>query len=271
MGSGKLALVAGEGTLPLFILRNLLARGERPLVYALRADYSELDLPGATLLPVKDVNLVKIFASFALRRVKRVLLAGYVPKTMIYGSSLDREADSLVSGLADRNDHALLGAVIQRLEKLGILVLGYESVVPEMIVPLGTVAGPEPSSADLEDVEYGRKILGRLLPLSFGQSLVVSKCAVVAVEAMEGTDRTIRRAGGIVPSGVLVKGMRSDQDRRFDIPVVGGDTLRVMAEAGLSCMAIEAGNGLIVEREYFVSLANELGISVIGVEPCPSS
>lgn len=271
MASGKLALVAGEGLLPVEILDGLIGRGEPPLVYALRQDPSELERPGISVIHLRELNLVKIFASLALRRVKRILLAGYVPKRTIYSDSMDEETSGIVGGLRDRNDHALLGAVIERVEKLGISVVRYDSVVPEMISRMGLIAGPAPMDGDLDDIEYGRSVLGRILPLSFGQSLVVSKRSVVAVEAMEGTDQTVMRAGSISHSGVLIKGMRSDQDRRYDIPVVGLDTLSSMSKAGLSCLALEAGNCLVLGGRSFERLSSELGISVIGVEPCPYS
>lgn len=271
MASGKLALVAGEGLLPVEILKGLIEKGEPPLVYALRQDPSELEMPGISVIHIKELNLVKIFASLTFRRVKRLLLAGYVPKKTIYSDSMDEETSGIVGGLRDRDDHALLGAVIDRVEKLGISVARYDSVVPEMISKMGHIAGPPPMESDLDDVEYGRSILGKLLPLSFGQSLVVSKRAVVAVEAMEGTDQAVMRAGAISRSGIVVKGMRPDQDRRYDIPVVGLDTLRSMSKAGLSCLALEAGNCLILGGSSFSQLSCDLGISVIGVGPCPSS
>ncbi|MCF4150658.1 UDP-2,3-diacylglucosamine diphosphatase LpxI [Dethiosulfovibrio sp. F2B] len=268
---GNLALVAGDGDLPLVILKNLVASGESPVVYAIRSDWQDIEAYGVSVIPVKDINLVKIFGSFLFRRIKRLLLAGYVSKTVIYDDSADREIKGIVAGLDDRNDHALLGAVIDRVEKLGISVLGYDSILPDMIASEGHIAGPEPSPSDLADVDYGRTVLGRLLPLSFGQSLVVCRRSVVAVEAMEGTDETVRRAGGISGAGVLVKGMRADQDRRYDIPVVGRKTLESMSESGLSCLAVEAGNVLIMDREKLSEAASRLGISVIGVASCPSS
>lgn len=271
MALGRLALVAGEGLLPVEILKRLVERGDPPLVYAFRDDPSELELPGVSVIHLKELNLVKIFASFTLRRVKRLLLAGYVPKKTIYSDSMDVESSGIVDKLDDRNDHALLGAVIDRVEKLGISVMGYDSIVPEMMSQKGLIAGPEPSDEDLKDVDYGRSVLGKLLPLSFGQSLVVSRRSVVAVEAMEGTDKAILRAGEISNSGVVVKGMRADQDRRYDIPVVGSETLKSMAASELSCLALEVGNCLILGGASFSQLADKLGISVLGVEPCPYS
>lgn len=271
MTKGKLALVAGDGQLPISILCNLVKKGESPLVYSLgEKNRNDLAAYGVKIIRVEEVNLLKIFASLTLRRVKRILLAGYVPKSVIYGNSMDSETSSIVDELEDRNDHALLGAVINRIERLGMSVVDYESVVPEMIAPSGLIAGPAPSEIERGDVEYGRSVLGRLLPLSFGQSLVVCKKSVVAVEAMEGTDKMVIRAGSISGAGVLVKGMRADQDRRYDIPVVGTDTLRSMYESGLSCLAVEAGNCLILNGEAFAKMAGDLEISVLGIDPCPS-
>lgn len=268
---GKLALLAGEGELPVAVLKGLKKKGEEPLVYSLgRKNRKRLRALCAAVTDLDEFNLAEIFASLAFCRVKRMLLAGYVPKTIIYGDSLDREASAILDALNDRNDHALIGSIISRTENLGIKVVDYESVVPEMMAHTGHIAGPPPSDSDLKDVEYGRSVLGRILPLSFGQSLVVCGRSVVAVEAMEGTDKMILRAGSISGAGVLVKGMRADQDRRYDIPVVGIGTLESMNKSGLSCLALEAGNCIILNGDSFVSMAENFGISVLGVAPCPS-
>jgi len=103
------------------------------------------------------------------------------------------------------------------------------------------------------------------LPLSFGQTLAVYRRAVIAVEAMEGTDMTIRRAGDIVGRGVLVKMMREDQDERYDLPTVGPSTLKNMAEAGLACLAVEAGRTIVLCRKEFSRIAREAGIAVWGI------
>lgn len=271
ISKGKLAVVAGGGLLPLEIIKNLKLKGEDPLIYAFRDDWKKLESSGYRVIPVEKINLIKIFASFKLRRVKKLLLAGYVPKKIIYqNGALDKEAAGLVDNLDDCNDHSLLGAIIEKIEGLGISVIGYEDIVPEMMAIRGHIAGPDVNAASLADIEYGRKILSSTLPLSFGQSIVVSGLSVVAVEAMEGTDATIDRAGEISGSGVLIKGMRADQDRRYDIPVVGVPTLEMMKKAGLSCLAIEGENTIILERNLFCKKACEYGITVMGIEPCLS-
>lgn len=254
------------------ILENLLKNSEVPLVYSLSQDNRpRLKSKAVKVIDLDDMDLVKTFGSLVFRRVKRIVLAGAVPKKIIFKKSQDQETSGILKSLEDRNDHAVLGAVIDRLESLGIKVLDYESVVPEMMVPFGHIAGPSPKPEDLEDADYGRKILGKLLPLSFGQSIVVYRKSVVAVEAMEGTDQMILRSGGISKGGVLVKGLRPDQDRRYDIPVVGPKTLDSMGKSGLTCMALERGNCIVLDIDAFSKKAHSLGISVLGVEPCPSS
>jgi hypothetical protein len=117
----------------------------------------------------------------------------------------------------------------------------------------------------MADIAYARDVAQTLLPLSFGQTLAVHGKAVVAVEAMEGTDQMIKRAGELVNGGILLKMMREDQDERYDLPTVGPSTIRGMASAGLSCLAVEAGKTIVLERDDLARLAREAGIAVWGL------
>lgn len=271
MKSDKLALVAGEGELPLEILRSM-RRAQRslPQVYLLAEDDEPYAKEG---IPVQKINnpmaIAATLAKMRLKGVRRMMMAGRVPKKDIYSKDkLDVGAKSILSDVKDRNDHSLLGGVIRYIEKFGIQVVAYEDVIPEMFAHEGHIAGPLPTDDQTQDCEYGLEILKITLPLSFGQSVVVFRRAIVAVEAMEGTDQAIRRAGGLSGDGVLVKGMRADQDRRYDLPVVGVQTLRVMAEAGLKALFVEAGSVLLLDREQFPKEADSLGICVMGVPAC---
>ncbi len=274
MSRDKLALVAGEGTLPWEILQGLQRRGEpAPLIYTLEGHEELYRSRGYQAQRVENpLAFGLVLSKMRLRGVRRLMMAGRVPKRLMYRrDQMDPQARTALEASKDRNDHALLGGVVKVIESFGISVVGYEDVVPEMLAPQGPIAGPSPSQADLEDCSYGWPILRSLLPLSFGQSIVVADRAVVAVEAMEGTDETVRRAGAIVRKGALLKGIRSDQDRRFDLPVVGRSTLEAMAQSGLKALFVEAGSVLILERPAFERAAADWGIAVWGVESCRSS
>lgn len=269
--SGKLALVAGEGVLPLEILKSLQHSGkELPKVYLLSDNIAEYSALGVRAQAVENPMAVALLLmKMRLQGVRRLMMAGRFPKRNIYSEEkMDSAAKSIMSSVSDRNDHSLLAGVVSYIEKFGIRVVGYEEIVPDLFAPEGHICGPAATLEQLIDCEYGLSILRRLLPLSFGQSLVVSNRAVVAVEAMEGTDSAIRRAAQLSRRGVVLKGIRADQDRRYDLPVVGCSTLRAMSESGLSALFVQAGSVIILEKELFMQEAERSQISVTGVPAC---
>lgn len=271
MNDERLALVAGEGTLPLEILKAMIKKNvPLPKVYLLAEDDAPYLNEGISVHKIANpMAIAMILAKMRLSGIRRLMMAGVVPKKSIYSKDkLDQGAKSILSAVQDRNDHSLLAGVVNYIEKFGIQVMSYEEVIPELLASEGHIAGPAANAEQLQDCEYGLKILRVLLPLSFGQSIVVSNRAIVAVEAMEGTDQTIRRAASLSAYGILLKGMRADQDRRYDLPVVGVQTLRNMAESGLTGLFIEADSVVLLEKEAFIQEANHLRISVTGVATC---
>lgn len=268
----QIALIAGEGTLPVVIASRLTEMGMPPVVYSVREKVGEI-----SKYSLEVVNIVKPDLGFAIndmknRNVKRIIMAGFISKTLVFKPSLfDFTTQKFIAGLIFRDDHSLLGAIVNFLEKSGFEVMSYRDIIPDLLANSGFIAGPKATKGDLADVEYGISICKVLVPLSFGQTVIVNKRSVVAVEAMEGTDATLLRAGSLCSGGTVVKMMRLDQDNRYDIPTVGPDTLRHMAQAKLSCLALHAGWTLIMEPEEFKAVAEKEKISVIGIEPCRSS
>jgi DUF1009 family protein len=262
----SVALVAGEGSLPEEIASRLAARGEKPVVYALREDYGLLDEYAEAVVPVLKAELGASLADMACRGVRRVMFAGYVPKTLIFRPELlDKMAKKLVDSLENRDDHSLLGSIVSVFERAGFEVIGYTDILNDLLAPSGFIAGREPDEAERGDVAYGAEIAKVIAPLSFGQSVIVNRRSVVAVEAMEGTDAAILRSASLCKRGVLVKIIKAGQDARFDIPVVGPQTLRLMDRAGLSCLAVQAGKTLVMSPDEFAASARELGVAVTGI------
>lgn len=262
-----IALIAGEGKLPEEIVHRLIQEGRRPLVYALggnQARFAELDADD--VVPLECPNLEFVLQDMAKRGVHRLMLAGLVPKTLMYRpDNLGRSLGRILENLDSRDDHTLLGAIVSEIEQAGARVLSYKDVIPDLLAPEGFIAGRFPSDVEMADIAYARDVAQTLLPLSFGQTLAVHSKAVVAVEAMEGTDQMIKRAGELVNGGILLKMMREDQDERYDLPTVGLSTVRSMASAGLSCLAVEAGRTIVLERDDLARLAREAGIAVWGL------
>ncbi|GHV53741.1 phosphatidate cytidylyltransferase [Synergistales bacterium] len=262
----KLALIAGEGALPEIIAERLIARGDPPLVYLMRGDISAFTEKGLEARPLLRADIADTLREIAARGARRVMFAGVVPKTLMYRDDMmDDAARGLLASLASRDDHSLLGAIVSLVERAGFEVIGYDDILSDLFAAEGHIAGREPTEAEMDDVRFGADIAGQIAQLSFGQSVVVSARAVVAVEAMEGTDAAVLRAGELSRSGVLVKMMKRGQDIRCDIPVVGAKTLRVMAKSRVSCLALQAGAALILRPEEFGETAEKENIAVVGV------
>ena len=266
------ALIAGEGSLPVEIARRLTDRGTPPVVYSIRENIGELSRYAFDV-----VNMTKPDFGFTIKNmkqhgVKNIIMAGAVSKTLVFKPALfDLTTQRFLAGLLFRDDHSILGAIVDFLEKEGFHVLSYRDIVPDLLAKSGHIAGRHATKEELDDAEYGFSVCRTVVPLSFGQTVIVHKRSVVAVEAMEGTDATLLRAGSLCRGGVVAKMMRLDQDERYDIPTVGPDTLYHMAQAKLTCLALHAGWTLMVEPDEFRRAAEEKSISVIGVEVCRSS
>lgn len=264
----ELALLAGEGLLPVVIAEALSEKGNSPTVLCLGAENPLLKDLADRIVTVPEISIKGLVGLVEGMGCKRLILAGSVPKRLMYGSGqVDRETLEWISSLPSHDDHALLGSIVKLLEAHGLEVVPYRTLITEHLSPEGLIAGREPSATEWKDIRYGIGIGRKVVRFSFGQSLAVRGGAVLAVEAMEGTDEMILRAGRIAPGGVVVKMMRSDQDERFDLPTVGPKTLECMAEAGMACLAVEAARTVILERERFVELAESSGISVTGFLP----
>ena len=262
----RIALVAGAGTLPLEITSRL--KGKIDVIYSLNENLSPCSpgLDGVEVVNMLSPNLGWLLRDLKERGIKELIMAGYVPKRLMYmPEKLDPALLAVIGKLSSRDDHSLLGGIVEAIESQGIKVLSYREVVSDILAPAGAIAGRLPTEEERDDIAWGVNIMKKLLPLSFGQTLVVKGRSVVAVEAMEGTDKTIERAGCLVKGGVVIKMMRPDQDERYDLPTVGPTTLKMMAEGALTCLAVEAGRTIILEKEKTFAIAEESGIALWGI------
>lgn len=261
----ELAILAGEGLLPVAIAKALFLKGTPASVLSLCEPSPILESFAERVVPVPEISVKRIVGLLRAMGTRRLVLAGSVPKRWMYGGGpVDRETIEWISSLPAHDDHSLLGSIVGLLEGQGLEVLSYRSLIPENLAPEGPIAGRQPSVKEWKDIRCGIGIAREAVRLSFGQALAVKSGSVLAVEAMEGTDEMIRRAGRIGPGGVVVKMMRFDQDERFDLPTVGPQTLECMAGAGMACLAVEASRTVILDRERFSELAREYGIAVTG-------
>lgn len=267
-----IGLIAGEGDLPLGIARNLSQKGFPPVVYSFVDCCDGIREFSSGFVRIGSPSLGELSDDVMRRGIDSILLAGRVRKSLMFRPDLmDVVLRDLVAALPVRDDHSLLGAIVAFFESMGIKVLSYREIIPELLAPTGTMAGRDPSAAEMEDVVYGIRIASAIVPLSFGQSVVVRGKSVVAVEAMEGTDAAIERAGRISRGGVVVKMMRTDQDERYDLPTVGTGTLKHMHDAGMTCLAVEAGRTIVLGADLFKESARSWDIAVTGIDPGLSS
>lgn len=263
----SVALIAGEGALPEEIARRMAKGGEAPIVYAMREDCRELAPNAKEVLPLFRTDMKATLGDMMARGVRKIVLAGVVPKKTIFSPAMmDGMARDFLAKLSVRDDHTLLGGIVALFERAGFEVIGYRDILSDLMAVNGPIAGRAPSDLERDDMNYGMNIANAVVPLSFGQTVVVCQKSVVAVEAMEGTDETIKRAGAFCKGGVVVKMIKEGQDERFDIPTVGPTTLRLMADSGLGCLALQAGWTLILHPDEFKAVAEEKNLSVVGVD-----
>ncbi|MBR1673139.1 MAG: UDP-2,3-diacylglucosamine diphosphatase LpxI [Fretibacterium sp.] len=265
-GKAPPALIAGEGALPVAIAQKLAGEGTPPLILTLRDDLDALRPLAGKLVRLRAPSLGRCVREIKSWGAPALIMAGRVPKRVIY--CLPALFDPLTRSVLARSlrdDHSLLGSIVAAFETEGIQVLPYWQILPEFLAGKGRLAERDPTEREIVDVNCGREILRVTLPCSFGQAVAVADGAVVAVEAMEGTDAMIERAGALSGRGSVVKMMRADQDLRYDLPTIGPATLEAMHRAGLTCLAVEAGRTLIVDADDTLSLAGKYGIAVVGI------
>ena len=276
---GPLALICGGGTLPLAVADSVAARGRKILLFPLQGvakpdDYAKRP---HTWLPItKFGKFVRVARAADCREL---VLIGSLVRPSLWNLGLDLTTLSMLPRIAAAyrgGDDFLLSRVARLIEERGFRVLGAHEVAPEILVPRGTLGRIEPVERDKSDIALGLKYLHASGDFDIGQAVVVAGQHVLAVEAIEGTDQMLARVAELrangrlrAPpgSGVLVKAPKPKQDRRFDLPSVGPNTVAAVARAGLAGIAVVAGETIIAEPERVVEAADRAGIFVVGVPP----
>jgi len=267
----RTAVIAGNGRFPFLILEAAREQGIEPVVFAIREEASpELAEHPATTHWLSLGEIAKLLELLDSERIGRVMLAGQVKHVQLYSSiPPDGVVQGALESLERRNTNALIGAFVQMLEARGIEVVDSTLFLKPLIPEAGTLTERPLDSKELADVEYGHEIARQIAALDIGQTVVVADRACVAVEAMEGTDAAIERAAQLGNGRrlVVVKVSKPRQDMRFDVPVVGLATIRVMDRSNARALAIDAGKTLLFERQHLIEEADRCGIAVVAVEP----
>ncbi|MGC2173292.1 MAG: UDP-2,3-diacylglucosamine diphosphatase LpxI [Candidatus Sulfotelmatobacter sp.] len=273
----KLGLIAGNGRFPLLVLDAARAAGYEVVVAAIKEEaFSEIESRGAASVHWLSLGeLSKLIETFQREGVSRAVMAGQVKHKQIFSAIRpDWRLAKLLLSLTTRNTDSLLGAVAKVLAEEGITLENSTGLLEPLLVKSGVLTQRAPSGAELRNIDYGRAVARRLAQHDIGQTVVIAQSACVAVEAMEGTDATIERAGQIMRSLhgdastlnrdlTVVKIAKPNQDMRFDVPVIGVKTVEVMQGAGATCLALDAGKCLLLDGEKILDAANAAGIAVV--------
>jgi hypothetical protein len=208
-----------------------------------------------------------IIRFFKEEGVAEVLLAGGIAKTHFFSRfKPDARALKVLSRLRDKKDDALLRAIAEEIESEGMRVIGPAAYLRRHMAPPGCWSERPPTEKEMKDIRFGWDLAKQMGALDIGQSVVVKDQIILAVEAIEGTDATIRRGAKLGRGGVaVIKVCKPHQDQRFDLPVIGPATIRVLSKAGGGLLAVEAGTTLVMDKEKVVAEANRKGVSLFGI------
>jgi len=273
----KLGLIAGNGTFPFLVLEAARAQGYEVVVAAIKEEaFPEIEAKGAASVHWLSLGeLSKLIDTFKREGVTRAVMAGQVKHKQIFSAiKPDWRLAKLLLSLGTRNTDSLLGAVAKVLADEGIMLENSTGLLEPLMAKSGVSTKRAPSEQERKNVEYGRSVARQLAAYDIGQTVVIAEAACVAVEAMEGTDATIERAGQIMRSVegegsmlnralTVVKIAKPKQDMRFDVPVVGVATIEAMARAGASCLAVDAGRCLMLDGDKIVQAADGAGICIV--------
>lgn len=270
----RLGLIAGNGRFPFLVLDAARAQGHDVTVIATKQEaFKDLDeaaaRAGAAIHWISLGELGKCVSLLKKAGVTQAVMAGQVKHTNIFalggGLKPDLTFMTLMAKLPFRNTDGLIGAVADLLRDNGIELIDSTALLAPMLAPPGVLTARVPTDEEHKDFLFGYKMADAIAGLDIGQTIAVKHRAVVAVEAMEGTDEVIGRAGYLAGPGVrIVKVAKPNQDMRFDVPVVGIATIQAMRVAGASALSIDAGKTLIFDREDVLASANDAGITIVG-------
>jgi len=273
----RLGLIAGNGRFPFLVLDAARARGFEVVVAAIREEaFPEIESHGAAAVYWLSLGeLSRLIETFKREGVQRAIMAGQVKHKQIFSSIRpDWRLAKLLLSLGTRNTDSLLGAVAKVLADEGITLENSASLLEPLLARPGVLTKRAASDQEKKNVEYGRAVARHLAQFDIGQTVVVAETACVAVEAMEGTDAAIERAGQIMGSLepgastlsralTVVKIAKPNQDMRFDVPVIGMKTIEVMHKAGATCLALDAGKCLLLDGDAIITAADAAEIAIV--------
>jgi len=265
----KIGLIAGNRKLPLIFSEAAKKRNYYIVAVAIKGDTS----PKLKALVDKIYWLgldefSSMFEIFKQEGVKKIVMAGQISPQRLFSKEIEKDQDlkDLLLSIKDKKADTIFGAITEKLKESGFELLDSTTFIEDLLPAKGTLTKKEPDFSVWEDIYFGLDLAKAIAYLDIGQTVAVKAKAIVAAEALEGTDNLIRRAGQITKGGfTLIKVSKPKQDLRFDIPVVGLNTVKNLIKAGAKCLAIEAGKTLFIDKEESIELADKKGLCVVVV------
>jgi len=265
----KVGLLAGEGELPVIFADEARKEGTKVIAFAAKGIASPelgshvdkiywLDLSETGKLPLIFFN----------NRIRKLVMLGKIPKSVFFKKDFSKsvEISSLLKDTKNRADDSILRKVSEKTESFGVTFINPADFLSDFMPKKGTLAKREPTAKEWEDIEFGREMARALGKLDIGQTVAVQNKAILAVEAIEGTDETIKRGGQFSKGGMaVVKTIKPNQDPRFDVPTIGIETINSLIKAKAAVLAIEAGKTFFINREESIAKADENGISIVAI------
>jgi UDP-2,3-diacylglucosamine hydrolase len=267
--SKRLGIIAGNGRFPLLVAQEAHRQGCWVVAVAHQGEtLPELEPLVDEFEWIRVGQIGRMINRFQQSGVREVVMAGGITKTRLFTEVRpDLRALALLAKLRTKDDDAILRGLAAELERAGLVVGDSVQYLGALIATSGPMTAKKPTVKEEADVKYGWDVAKAVGRVGIGQCIVVKDKVVLAVEATEGTDETIRRGGRLAHGGaVVVKVSKPGQDQRFDLPTIGPDTVAVMAEAGASVIAVEAGRSLLLDRDDLLRKADGAGIAVVGVD-----
>jgi len=277
----RYGLIAGNGRFPFLVIEGARRSGVSLSVAAIREETDpgiEQEVERLTWVGIGQLG--KMIRFFKSEGVEKAIMAGQVKHVQIFSRAVpDARMLKLLLKLPRRNTTSLIGGIAAELQSEGIDLIDSTYFLQDSLPTVGTLTQRKPNAAESADIEYGLEIAREMARLDLGQTIVVRGKACVAIEAMEGTDATIKRAGELMRGGkearkrlkltsgslTVLKLSKPDQDMRFDVPVVGLPTIESMLEAGATCLCLSAGKTLMFDREQMIALADKKKIAIVAV------
>jgi DUF1009 family protein len=261
-----LGIIAGNGVYPRLLADSARKVGVRKIIAAAFTDETDPALAQRVdqIEWMRVGQLSRLLKFFRDQNVHHAIMAGQIAPTNLFDLRPDWKALLLLARVKQRNAESIFTAIADELAKVDVDLLSATSFLEDSIASAGLIAGPKLSHREEEDVDFGWKIATEIARFDIGQTVIVKNGTVLAVEAFEGTNDAIKRGGALARKGaVMIKVPKPNQDMRFDVPVIGIETIRVAAAVKLRVIAVEAGRTLLLERDAIIDLANRSNISIV--------